>query len=108
MELPLTGTPKEVINELSSLMTLYVEEPTVEKFCIGITNNIVEAQSICGCDDIIPLYETNTLELAKNVETTLKNDYNKHEKCDNNHESPKFATNEKINYYVCISLWFVY
>lgn len=81
--LPTKGWPSAVTGDLISVISDFIKKPEIREFYLGRTNDLISTKSRHNCDDIFPLYETNSTDNAIIVEDTLNKIFYKHRKCNN-------------------------
>ncbi len=105
-ELPLKGWPYQVLDELESIVRGIANHYNVAEFYIGRTNDIVTTKSRHGCEQIITIYETDSLINAEEVEDTLINEFLNHSKNSNDQEHSGGGTSKGYINFVYVALWY--
>lgn len=105
MNFPLKGWPKDVIPILQSELADFIEEPEIAEFYIGRTNDLGAAQSRHGCDDILDMYQTDSVEHAMDVEDALVKAFHRHPKCSNDAKHSGGGASDGFVNYVYIAIW---
>lgn len=105
-KLPIKGWPSDVIEILESVILDIVQTPKVVEFYIGRTDNIPATKSRHNCEEIYPLYETDSADHAIEVEDALIKGFFSHSKCCNDVDHGGGGASDYYLNYVYIALWF--
>ncbi len=101
----LTGWPKDVVSELYGYISDLSTNARIKEFYIGRTNNLDTRKSAHECDHILPVYETESVDHAVEVEDTLiKKFYNQNKCLNDNPHGGGGASDEYVNY-VYVAVW---
>ena len=107
-EYPLKGWPYDVI----PLITGFIREDLYEydnlhMFYIGRCgiSQLDSRFSDHGAEEIIPIYQTTSVDNAIEVEDALINTFYEHDKCDNDAENGGGGVSEDVEHYVYLALW---
>jgi len=105
-QLPLTGWPKCVLQELIRYIEYIANRREINEFYIGRGIDLDERRRQHGCDDIIALYETDSIDNAIEVENALINRFYGHPKCSNDAPHGGGGVSEEYKYQVYLAIWF--
>lgn len=107
MNLPIKGRTTDVIGTLEMLISDLIEEPDIDMFYIGRTNDIINSKYRHGCDEIFPLYETSSANNAMDIEDYLIKIFLNHHKCDNGNDHSGGGVSDEYVNYVYIAVWYI-
>ena len=102
---PVTGWPEAVIDELDGRVDGITENERVVEFYIGRTNNLNASLSRHDADDILPLYQTDSVDNAMDVEAVLLEKYITHPKCSNEVDDERGGVAEGDMQFVYVCVW---
>lgn len=105
MNLPLTGWPDDIYPQLKKNVRLIVNDEGVKKFYIGRSVDPSQRASEHGCDEIISLYYSDSVDNAKKVESYLIENFYYHPKCVNEAPHSGGGTSEEYGNYVYLAIW---
>lgn len=103
---PIKGWPADVLTDLANCISQFIRRREVKEFYIGRTNDCDKTKSRHGCDEIFPMYETESPDNAIYVEDSMIRTFIEHPKCNNaNNHGGGGASDEYINY-VYLACWY--
>ena len=102
----ITGWPINEMEGLKKRVISIVNENEVEKFYIGRTNDLQATSSRHGCDEIIPIYKSDSIKNTLEVEDTLIKTYGNNDKCWNDADNSKGNISEGYVNYVYVAVWY--
>jgi hypothetical protein len=106
MKLPTTGWPADVLDDLAQYISETIEQETVDTFYIGRSGSLDSATSRHGCDEIVPHYETDSVQNAIELEGSLIEQFLVHEKCDNKTAHGGGGVSLEFVSYGYLALWY--
>lgn len=83
MQLPMTGRPIVVIEDLRSIISYNIRRRAFDEFYVGRSVDLVATRYRHGCDLIAALYQTSSQLYAMDVEDYLIKTFHHHRKCSN-------------------------
>ena len=102
---PLTGWPKDVLNELIEHVSLINSRKSVKKFYIGRTVDVDNRKSDHSCDEIEAIYSTDSPDNAIVIEDILIKKFYNYNKCINNANHGGGGVSEEYGSYVYVAIW---
>jgi len=102
----LTGWPKEVLPILFDLISSVSEQKEIHEFYIGRSIDPAQRFAAHNCDDIFPIYYSDSIDNAIIVESTLIESYYNHPKCSNDAPHGGGRTIEEYGNYVYLAIWY--
>lgn len=105
MRFPLKGWPRDVISVLQREVGDFIKETEIVEFYLGRTNNLGATQSRHGCDSILDLYQTDSVENAIDVEDALVKSFHNHPRCSNDARHSGGGASDGYVNYVYIAIW---
>jgi hypothetical protein len=105
LDFPLKGWPRDVIPVLMRELAGFIEDDEIEEFYIGRTDDLTSTRSRHGCDDILDLYQTDSVENAMDVEHALINAFHTHRKCSNDAKHSGGGAQDYYINYVYVAIW---
>jgi hypothetical protein len=104
--MPLTGRPSEVMPRLRQRVSGYIANQKVKEFYIGRTNDAVATKSRHGAQEVVSLYETESVDNAIVVEDSLIKSFYEHAKCSNDNDHSGGGASDGWTNYVYLALWY--
>ena len=101
-----TGKPDDAYNAVKNAVLGFAKRTNVKEFYIGRTVDTAATRSRHGAEEVVPLYETDSLAHAQDIEDWLINDFIDHPKNSNEAEHSGGGTSEDYRQFVYIALWF--
>lgn len=101
----ITGWPNDAIPKLKQRVRYIASKDEVAEFYIGRTNNLEAASSRHGCDKIIPIYKSTSVDNILEVEYELIKTFIHHPKCSNDANHSGGGTSEGYINYVYVAMW---
>lgn len=103
----LTGWPSKVKPKLySKVYYIANQKIEVENFYVGRTGELGQRKSAIGSDMIFPIYQTDSIENAIEIEEYLIKAFYFHPKCLNEAQHGGGGTSEDYLSFVYIATWF--
>ncbi len=102
---PLTGYPKNVLPRLAQIVYSIVNDMSVSQFYIGRAVDPYKRMIEHGSDNIIPIYYTESIDHAIDIEDALINRFYNHPKCDNDAPHGGGGVSEEYGSYVYVAVW---
>ena len=102
----LTGWPENVLPKLFKKMDLIANNKEVDEFYIGRSVDIGKRQSEHSCDEIIPIYSTDSIDNAIEVEKILIRKFINRKKCNNKAEDGRGNFSDDGSY-VYVAIWYL-
>ena len=106
MDTPLKGRPDEVLDDLEQLILEAIERDDISQFYIGRSADLDSTQERHGSDEIIPLYQPESVENAIEVEEALLKTFYNHPKCENESEHGDGGIILEFVSYVYVAIWY--
>jgi hypothetical protein len=100
------STPPPVIGEAKKRISLVIEGPEVEEFCIGITDDPVNVKGKEACDEVVILHHAKNPSEARAMANELAKDFGTLEKCSNKEGRAEEASSGGSTTYVCLAVWY--
>jgi hypothetical protein len=101
-----TGWPSEIYRKLYSKVYDLANRPNVEEFYIGRSVEPHQNASRHGYDDIKPIYYTDSIDNAKEIESDLIEAFENHSKCNNEASDGRGNYASGYGQYVYVALWY--
>ena len=100
-----TGWPSDVVPRLRGRVRRVVNSSDVFEFYIGRTAHPGPRKSQHGADDLLPLYETTSINNSKRVEQALLGSFRDHFKCSNEAMDARGGVSEGRWHCVYLAIW---
>jgi hypothetical protein len=102
----ITGRPKDVKRDVKHKIMDIIEDDDVDEFYIGRTVDLDKTLSRHGADDIFPVYETESVDYAIEMEDRMIDKFYDHEKCNNKQDHGGGGVSDNYRYYVYVAVWY--
>ncbi len=107
MEITLiTGTPDRVFEYVYDVVDKISKHRGICQFYVGRTNDLNATYSRHGCEEIIPIYRTESIRNAAAIEDELIKSFHAHHKCNNNASHSGGNWSGDYIQWVYVALWF--
>jgi len=106
ISLPLTGRPKQVIFKLKKFIEEIDDDDDVDTYYLGRTNDPEARQSEHGANELVELYQTDSVDNAIEVEEAIIQIFIGHDKCDNEADHGGGGVSDDPPQFVYVALWF--
>lgn len=108
---PITGWPVEVLEEVVDLVELIIADQEIEEFYFGRTNDPERRRGEHDADEVFPVYKTDSLDNAKDMEEALIHLFSKDDRCSNKAKvitakGPIGSVDPDSVQYVYVAVWF--
>ncbi len=103
---PISGWPEEVIEQLATEIHRLTGNHRVNEFYIGRTNDLTATRSRHDADEVIALYQTESVENAITVEDGLIDLFYDNVKCSNEHDHGGGGASDEFINYVYVAVWY--
>ncbi|MDD5531030.1 MAG: hypothetical protein PHX21_13515 [bacterium] len=102
----LSGCPEDVLDSLIGFIDVIACNKSTSCFYIGRTNNLEAIKNRHGCDYIISIYKTNSLEHSLKIEDALIKAFHNHPKNNNDADHSGSSIPRKYPLYVYLAVWY--
>ena len=106
MDIPLTGRPDEVLDDLEQIILEAIERDDISQFYIGRSVDLDDAHEGHGSDGIIPLYQPESADNANEVEDSLLRTFFNHPKCENERDRSGGGVALDVVSNVYVAVWY--
>lgn len=102
---PLSGYPRNVFPRLVQVVNSIANDRSVRLFYIGRTVDPYKRMIEHDSDNIIPIYSTESIDHAIDIEDALIEHFYNHPKCDNDAPHGGGGISEEYGNYVYVAIW---
>lgn len=102
---PLTGYPRYVIPKLIQVVNSIANDRSISLFYIGRAVDPRKRMIEHDSDSVMPIYYTESVDHAINVEDVLIDYFYEHPKCDNDAPHGGGGISEDYGNYVYVAVW---
>ena len=102
---PIIGMPDDVISDVVDAVDDIVDDSYVEKFCFCTTDDYEKRAPGLGADDVVPVYKTESVNHAMDVEESLLDVFRDDPRCKNGDECGGGGASVDGVQYVCVAVW---
>ena len=104
-ELPLKGWPNDVIEDLVACAARLITDKSITGFYIGRTNDLNATTRRHSTDNVLALYETDSVNNAIEIENNLIKVFFEHHKCKNENDHAGGGASDAYVNYVYLARW---
>lgn len=100
-----TGWPNNIMVILKRKVRYIVDKVEVKEFYIGRTNDLKATLNRHRCNEIVPIYQSDSIPNICVVEDELINTFISYSKCSNDADNSKGNISEEYVNYVYVAIW---
>ena len=101
-----TGWPNNEMEKLKRKVRYIANKTEVKEFYIGRTKDLTATSNRHGCDEIVPIYQSDSVANILEVEYELIKTFIDHPKCSNDADNSGGNISEEYVNYVYVAVWY--